>query len=80
MLDDDQHEEEQHLFHYKEEPVDNAEGEKADLNERNPDEIVDLLPADGTKRRAKHALSGGHPAEEALPGKNSLGGFVACER
>ena len=58
----------------EEEPVDSTEGEKDDLNERNPDEIVELLPADGTERRAKHALSGGHPAEEALSGKASLGG------
>ncbi|MCH7891362.1 MAG: hypothetical protein IH921_07660 [Gemmatimonadetes bacterium] len=75
MLDDDQYAEEQYLFHYEEKPVDNTEGEEDDLNQRNPDEIVDLLPADGTKRRVKHALAGGHPAEEALPGKTLLGGF-----
>ena len=33
MLDDDQREEEQHLFHCKEKPVDRADDEKNDLNE-----------------------------------------------
>ncbi len=72
MLDDDQYEEEQHLFDDEEEPVDGTDGKQGDLNERNSDEIIELLPTDRTARCAKHAPSGGHPAEHILPGKSFL--------
>lgn len=58
MFDDDQDKEQQHLFDDEEKPVDGTDGEQGDLYERNPNEIIELLPADRTKRRAKNAPSG----------------------
>ena len=63
MLDDDQYGEQQYLVEQEESSPHTAEQDEQELYRGDPQEVVELVPADGTHGNTGKPDIGAHPAK-----------------